>query len=231
MAWAAVTFAALGAGPPWLAALLAPTAALAGLQAARSWRRQRRRAAPAVAGGGAALLVGAAALGPVAAAVAALVVVVASLAPGPAGGAGRRSADPFLTAGIALAVGAGAGAPVLLLAEGLVPALVLLSFVHAHDASAYIVGTGASSAWEGPAAAVAAVAAVTLAVAAVFVPPFRGATPWALGGLAAVLAPLGPVAGSALLGDRRARAPALRRIDSLLVLGPGWALAAALVLE
>ena len=46
----------------------------------------------------------------------------------------------------------------------------------------------------------------------------------------AVLAPFGPVAGSALLGDRTAHAPALRRLDSLLILGPIWAWSAAALL-
>ena len=44
--------------------------------------------------------------------------------------------------------------------------------------------------------------------------------------LAAVLAPLGPAAASLLLGDRRAPANALRRIDSLILLGPIWAIVA-----
>jgi hypothetical protein len=65
----------------------------------------------------------------------------------------------------------------------------------------------------------------------VFVPPFSGASPWLLGLLAAALAPFGPLVGTLLLGEREARAPALRRLDSLLVLGPVWAAAALVLLK
>jgi hypothetical protein len=58
------------------------------------------------------------------------------------------------------------------------------------------------------------------------VPKFPPTAPFVLGGLAAVLAPLGPPAATRLLGDRDAKAPALRRLDSLLVVGPVWACAA-----
>jgi len=109
-------------------------------------------------------------------------------------------------------------------------ALYLLACAALYDAGAYLVGTGASSAWEGPAAGVAALVPLTLLAALAFVPPFEGASPLLLGALAAVLAPFGPVAGSALLGDRTAYAPALRRLDSLLVLGPIWAWCAAALL-
>jgi hypothetical protein len=46
-----------------------------------------------------------------------------------------------------------------------------------------------------------------------------------------VLAPFGPLAASVILGDRDARAPALRRLDSLLLLGPVWAWLAAVLLK
>jgi hypothetical protein len=228
LAWFLVTLVALVAGRWPLSLLFAPCAGLAAMQAARSWRHRPRPAVP-VATGGAVLLVVSAAAGPVAVAVVA--VVVAALVLAGSFVAGERRADPVLTLVIAGAVGMAAASPVLLLRTGLVPVFVLLTYVAVHDASAYVVGTGATSAWEGPAAGAASIAAVTLAVAAVLVPPFRGPTPWLLGGLAIVLAPLGPYAGSALLGDRRARVPALRRLDSLLVIAPVWSLVAALILE
>ncbi|MBV8305171.1 MAG: hypothetical protein JOZ04_13240, partial [Acidimicrobiia bacterium] len=65
----------------------------------------------------------------------------------------------------------------------------------------------------------------------VLVPALGGAGPFLLGLLAAVLAPLGPLAGSVLLGDRSAKAPALRRLDSLLLLAPVWAWLAAVLLR
>ena len=128
-----------------------------------------------------------------------------------------------LTYLIALPIGLASASPVLLRGIGLAAPFVLLAMAALYDAGAYLVGTGAASAWEGPAAGVAALVPVTIVVAVVLVPPFRGASPLLLGLVAAGLAPLGPLAGSILLGDRDARAPALRRIDSLLLLGPVWA--------
>ena len=228
LVWFAVTLVALAAGRWAFALVLAPCAGLGAVQAARSWRRRPRPAVP-VTGAGAALLVVAAALGPVAVGVVAVLVTAVVVAG--AVMAGERRADPALTLVIAGSIGMAAASPVLLLHTGSVPVFVLMTLVAVHDASAYVVGTGATSAWEGPAAGAASIGAVTLAVAAVLVPPFRGATPWVLGGLALVLAPLGPYAGSALLGDRRARVPALRRLDSLLVLAPVWCLVAVAILE
>ncbi|MDP9403563.1 MAG: phosphatidate cytidylyltransferase [Actinomycetota bacterium] len=235
LAWAATTVVAAAVGPVVLALVLTPVAALAAAQAARSWRRRRRPAAWPVSAGGAGLIVIASAFGLVGVIGAVLVIVdllvlaealLLSAAKRP-----RRRADPLLTALIAAGFGLAGAAPVLLRSEGLVPAFVLLSFVHVYDASAYIVGSGAAAAWEGSVAGVASIAAVTLAVAAVLSPPFRGASPWLFGLLAAALTPMGPLAASELLGDRGARVPALRRLDSLLVVGPVWALAAAVALD
>ena len=129
---------------------------------------------------------------------------------------------------------AGAAAVLLREATGLVPVLVLLAYAMVYDAGTYVVGSGAASAWEGPAAGIAATGTVTLAVAALAAPPFTGASPWLLGLLAAVLVPVGPVIGFALCGsggDTNPRLPALRRLDSLLVLGPVWSAVAARLLE
>ena len=79
-------------------------------------------------------------------------------------------------------------------------------------------------------AGVASVVCVSLFVA-VLVPSLSGASPFLLGLLAGALAPLGPLAASAILGDRSADAPALRRLDSLLLLGPIWALSAAALIK
>ena len=79
-------------------------------------------------------------------------------------------------------------------------------------------------------ASIAAIFCVTLFVA-VLVPSFGGPGPFVLGLVAAVLAPLGPLVASIILGDRDARAPALRRIDSLLLLAPVWAWVAAALLH
>jgi hypothetical protein len=234
--WAVVTGVAAVAGPGWLAGWLALAAATAAAQVARSWRSAPVRPYPPIAVGAAALVALSAALGPLTVAAAVVVAVAAAFGREPALAVFGRyrpgshtSAARTLAAG--LPIGAATAAVVLARRQGLPEALTLLALAAVYDAGAYVVGAGAAGAWEGPAAGVAAVGAVTLAVAAVLVPPFRGASPWALGAAAAALAPLGPCAATLLLGDRRVRAPALRRLDSLLLLGPVWAALAALLVR
>jgi hypothetical protein len=70
---------------------------------------------------------------------------------------------------------------------------------------------------------------VTIFSAVVLVPPLAGGGPFLLGLLAAALAPLGPLVGTALVGTPQADVPGLRRLDSLIVLGPVWATAAAAI--
>ena len=229
MLWAIITVAAAVAGPPWLAGWLAVHAGLAAAQVARRRSRRPRQPIMAMGGLGAVAVTLAAPAGATAVVVTAGAVMVAALAL--ALWKQGRTADLFRASVLASALGGVAAASVLLRATGLAPVLVLLAYAMAYDASTYVVGSGAASPWEGPAAGMAATGTVTLTVAAVLVPPFRGATPWLLGALAAVLAPLGPVVASALLGDPTARAPALRRLDSLLLLAPVWALAAWLLLD
>jgi hypothetical protein len=233
LAWAVVSTGAVVLGPGWAASVFAFSALPAARQAARSWRRSGSRPVRQVAVPGAAALPLAAVAGPLAFGVAAAAVGLAAvLAPrlSPLRVAPSATANSALTAAIPLLVGAAAAAPVIVRARlGPAVAVVLVVFAHVHDASAFIVGSAASKAWEGPVAGMASIGAVTLAVAAVLVPPFRGPSPWLLGGLAALLAPVGPLVATFLLGNRRAPAPALRRLDSLLVLGPVWAVAAVVV--
>jgi hypothetical protein len=231
--WATVTVVSAAMGRVWLAAWLASVALVAAGQVARSWRRRPVRPTAAIVVVGAAALPVAAAFGTAALAIAAGVVIAGALVAPLVLSVGRTPVrdNPALTVAFALGLGMAAASPVIARERGLVPALVLLTFVGVYDASAYVVGAGASNVWEGPVAGAAFIAAVTLLVAAVFVPPFTGASPWILGAVAAVLAPFGPVIGSLLLGERAAAAQAVRRLDSLLVAGPVWAAASLVLLK
>jgi hypothetical protein len=231
LAWATVTFGFTVAGPAYLAGWLAVAAFIAGAQTCLVWRKRGERpvalAAAAIAAGlpVAASFDAGAMVGVVAAGV--LVTFVSRLrAPTRA-----PSRDVALTLAIGVAVGFAAAGPVLVRHTGISAALLLLAMICAYDAGAYLVGTGASSAWEGPAAGVAALIPITIFAEVVLVPPVAATQPLVLGLLAAVLAPCGPVAASALLGDRSAHAPALRRLDSLLLLGPLWAWCAVIFLQ
>jgi hypothetical protein len=59
-------------------------------------------------------------------------------------------------------------------------------------------------------------------MAVVHLPPFGEQDIVAFGILAAVLCPLGQLFGSVILPRADAPASALRRLDSLLLLGPAW---------
>jgi hypothetical protein len=219
--WAVPTVAAVVAGPVVLAVWMAAHAGLAGLQAARSWPKSKAPN-PVAVGIGAVLVPLGCAFG--------LPGAVVGLAVGGAVAAGLSQGQAVGRAvTIALALGAAAGSLVVARTVGVVPGLFLLGLVCAYDTGSYLVGTGAGSAWEGPAAGIAAMGPVTLLGATLAVPPFSESGPWIAGGLAALLAPVGPYAGSALLGSKKTRVPAVRRLDALLVLGPVWAVAAAVL--
>lgn len=230
--WAAVTVGAVAAGQGWLAVWLGLMAFVAASQTASVWRSRGERPMPLVAAGTAAAVCGAAAFGfrsvtavIVLAMVLSLVTRLVVQSPAPA-------RDVALTLALGVPLGLAAGSLVLLRSVDVQVPMLLLAYAAVYDAGAYLVGTGASSAWEGPAAGVAALIPLTLLASLVMVPPFKGVAPLLLGLLGAVCAPLGPLAGSALLGDRTgARAPALRRLDSLLVMGPLWAWCAAAFLQ
>jgi len=230
LAWAVVTLGLTVAGPAYLAGWLAVAAFIAGAQTCLVWRKRGERPVPLAAATIAAGLPIAASfdIGMITAVVVAgaLVTFVSRLRT-PTMAPLR---DIALTLTIAVPIGLAAAAPVLVRHTGIAATLLLLAMICAYDAGAYLVGTGASSAWEGPAAGVAALIPLTIFAEVVFIPPFTGAQPLFLGLLAAVLAPAGPVAASALLGDRNGHAPALRRLDSLLLLGPLWAWCAVIFL-
>jgi len=231
LAWAAVTVGATVAGPTWLAAWMAVAAFMAGAQTCLVWRKRRERpvtlAAAGVAGGlpvAASFDTGAM----TAVVVAGVVVTLVGRLRAPSTAPSR---DVALTLAIGVPIGLAAAAPVLVRHTGIAAALLLLAMVCLYDAGAYLVGTGASSAWEGPAAGIAALIPLTIFAEVVLIPPFSGAEPLVLGLLAGALVPFGPVAASMLLGDRAGHAPALRRLDSLLLLGPLWAWCAAIFLQ
>jgi hypothetical protein len=117
--------------------------------------------------------------------------------------------------------GLAAAAPVLVAGLGRTEALVLVALVATYDAGAFLAGAGATGRWEGPLTGAACTVPVTLAVAALFPDRFPGAAPWVLGAVAAVSAPVGPVVARVLAPG--GRAPALGRLDSLIVTGPVWA--------
>jgi hypothetical protein len=107
--------------------------------------------------------------------------------------------------------------------------VILLAIAMGFDLGDYLIGSGAGSLIEGPMAGGLVVVLVVAVAAIIKAPPFDGSLVWAFGVAALVLCPLGQVAASWLLPDATTRAGALRRLDSLLVLAPAWAIAAGIV--
>ncbi|HET6792882.1 MAG TPA: hypothetical protein VFH45_00485 [Acidimicrobiales bacterium] len=230
-----VTAGAVAGGPWALAAWLSLCVALAGVEVARSWRPRGVRPAPGltVLGPVAATLASAGGWLPFAVTMAAVVALAAlprrrallrglSTVPGPA-----EEATPAVTAAVnvaaPLALGLAAASVVLTREVSVTAVAILLTLVWCHDAGRYIVGWGAPAPWEGMAAGVATIGAAALALAVVQPSPFGASAPWLAGVVAAVAVTPGPWAAGLLVGEPSARVPALRRLDSLLLVAPLWA--------
>ena len=233
VAWAVASTAAVLVGPVATSLVFAAVALAAAGQACRSWRRGDAASRPyrpvAVLGATVCALAGSA--GPLAVVAAAVFAAVAGFTASLLRW-GRRDWDARTTVAIAVLVGVGAASPAIIRDQlGVVAALAFLGLVHAVDASTFIVGSGASNRWEGPVAGAASAGAVGLAIAAVLVPPFRGASPWLLAAAVALLVPAGTMAATALLGRDEAPVPGLRRLDAFVVVGPVWALLGRVLLD
>ena len=232
IAWVALQVLALLGGRWSLAVLFGLVGSVAGLHAARAWRRSRVKADRAVAGLlpllvplGAAVDTGSAGglvvAGVVASVGAALLV--------------RRRHDLLTVAGTTVRcwLGPAVAATSVVLVYDVAPeaAASLLLLLAGYDVAAYLWGAGSGTGpLVGRVVGILTVGVLTFALSTVelvlSLPPFQqGEAVWVFGGLAACLAPLGQLAASAVLPAAAAPAPALRRLDSLLLAGPAWAFA------
>jgi hypothetical protein len=227
--WFLLALVGVFLGPVTAALVYGAAAGWAARQVVRAWGSIAWQADVA-AGLGAVPVV--AALGGTRALIAALAVavvgaVVAACAPGGerlSGRGGRAAALGILLLSIVPA--AGAASMVLVRGDSRAAAVVLLLLVSAYEMGDFVVGSGASNPVEGPLAGITTALLVGVPLVLLLVNPFDDAGA-ALLGFAAAACPLGQLAASALLPDAGASAPALRRIDTLLVLGPLWAAASA----
>lgn len=226
--WAASVALALAFRPlrPYgLATLYAVVAGVAAMQVVDAWHAVRSGSDRWVAALGASTLPMLATLGARPLGAGLLVLVGAALA------AAALRQDRQLTllsaAGhtvLAAGLCGGASAAMVLLADYEIGAVIILVvFLMVYDASDYLVGSGAANGFEGPIAGGLMIAAVAAVVAVTGVPPFRGADVWTFALLAALACPAGQLLASAVLPDASVRAPALRRLDSLLIVAPAWA--------
>jgi hypothetical protein len=230
--WFLVAVVALAVGPLPTAIVYGGAAALAARQAARAWRRTRLRpnevVAAAMAGGatvGACLGAGGSGVAIVVGVIAALVV-----ATGDTKSPHHVLADAGWTVQCALFPGVAALSMVLLARLDQGSAIALLLLVSAYETGDYIVGSGASNPYEGPAAGLSAIVVITFIVSTLPISTLSFGEAWLFGGMVGILAPLGQLFASALLPDAASPASALRRIDSLLLAGPAFCIGVGIVL-
>jgi hypothetical protein len=122
-------------------------------------------------------------------------------------------------------------AVVLARSQGSNEAVAFIAAMLGYDLAAFIFGTGrgALGGVGGVVAGLFTVAVVGVFTAAAIDPPFSGDRPWIVFGLVGLLAPAGVALLSLIVSG--ARLPALRRLDSLVLSGPAWVIAVALVLR
>lgn len=240
LVWTVAVVGAAVAAPALLAVVVIPVAVVAtasGLRAAAAGRRRSRSGRTASVAVPVVLAVVApmAALAGPAVGVAVLVLVglvAAGAAAVPAMGSSVRPVRASVrSAGAAVMPAVAATSLVIARHQGATLVLALLAAVAAYDAGAFVMGHGRSP-LGGPvgiASGIAGVAVVAVFVAAVMDPPFSGSRPWVVMGLVALLAPAGVWLAGALTGP--GRLPAVRRLDSLILTAPVWALAVAVQLH
>lgn len=197
----------------------------AGSHSLRTWRARGAPVDPRVALLGVAVVIVGAAVHPRAMGVALLVVTAAIV-----GLAARAGADDVkdavaraslaLQCTVPLAVAGGCFVLLFELEPWAAIALVLLA--SAYETGDYLIGSGATNNVEGPVAGGVAVLVVALAVAALGFPPFGLGEAVAFGVIVGPLAFAGQMLASVVLPHARAFAPALRRVDSLLLVAPLW---------
>ncbi len=221
---------AVAASPFTAAACYAIAAGFAARQIVRAWKCVSWQAD--VAAGLAAAIVLASALGTIAAAAVAVLAVVGIVGLAVAHPEGGRipgaqgRVATILIMMMALVPALGGVTLTLTRAQDVTAAVTLLVLVSAYEAADYIIGSGASNFIEGPLAGITTALVLGLPLSLVLIPPFDDAG-WQLLVFVALTLPLGQIMASVLLPRAGANAPALRRVDTLLLLAPIWAAAAS----
>lgn len=219
--WFVVLVGSLLGGALTFAIPYAAAAALGAAQAARAWRREGFRPHVPVAMAVAAGLPVLTALSTRGAGAAILIGVAASVLV--AGGSVRTILrDAGCTIRCWLPVGLAAASAVAIARIDLGAAVALVVLISAYDCGDYIVGADARWPIIGTLAGMAAVAVLSFSLYVIAIPPFGGADVFVFGAALALFAPLGQIAASLSLPDGRVLASGVRRLDTLLLVGPVW---------
>jgi hypothetical protein len=217
-----------GTDLPVLALVYGTAAGFGGWQAAREWRKRTDGGpvqwASAAIGAGIGLAAG---LSAGAVGLAVLGSIGLAMAAGLTDERSRKAypANVGLTLQCGVFVGIAAAAPALTWRVEPGAAIALILLVSAYEVGDYVVGSGSLNAFEGPVAGIAAVIAVMMPMYAVQLPPINPDTALTYALIIAIGCPIGQLVGSAVLPWSDAAAPAVRRLDSLMVAGPAWLIA------
>jgi hypothetical protein len=229
--WFVLALGALVVGPGPTAMVNGATAALAAAQTARAWSTKGPRPSDVMAAAGAGLVVGGAALGSGGAGLGLLgCVALAFLGASGDGSPNPRIADIGWTLQCALAPGLAGMSMVLLARLDQGSAIGLLLLVSAYETGDYLIGSGSANPFEGPGSGAAAIVVITFILSTLPISALSFGQAWVLGGLVALLAPVGQLLASALLPSADTSASGLRRLDSLLLAAPVWAWGVGIVI-
>ncbi len=229
VAWAAAATAAALRSWPALLALAGAVAVVAGLQTGHAWAKHTtsdRRMVAVLAG----IVAAGAAAGTLGLGIAVCLSVIASLGFAAFGVTHRvRSANERRDAVLRLAevtirssvpAGIAAGSLAALADVDSGAALTLIVLISAYEAGDFLIGTGSANAVEGPVAGIVSLAVVAFGFFLFYPGPLGGEAFPLFAALAALCAPVGQIAASAILPRGDAWAPALRRLDSYLLAAP-----------
>jgi hypothetical protein len=225
--WFIGSIAALALGTVATALWFGVAFAAAGSHTLRTWRARGAPVDPRVALVSVAVTVLAAAVHPRLMGVAVLLLAAGTVALAARGldeQEGMRDAIGRASLGLqsALPAAVAGGCFVLLADLEIWAAVSLVLLASAYETGDFLIGSGSVSAFEGPLAGSVAVLVVTLVVAALGFPPFDVGEAFGFGLLVAPGAFAGQMLASVMLPHARALAPALRRVDSLLLTAPLW---------
>ena len=225
--WFLGAIAAFASRPVGPVAYFTVAFAAAASHALRTWRARGARVDPRTSLVGTALVVAAAGFGTAPMGIAVMVLAAGAVAISVAGlGESDTPVQAFAETGFILQTAlpsAVAGGCLVLLADiEIWAAISLVVLCSAYETGDYLVGSGAANAVEGPLAGGVAVLVSSAAVAALGFLPFTLGESMLLGVATFPAAVLGQLLGSVMLPHSRAYAPALRRIDSYLLVAPIW---------
>jgi hypothetical protein len=222
-AWFVVILASAVTGAIGVSVVYGLAAGLAALQTVKAWDRAGRPPNRMVAGLAAAGLPVSAAMFDRGLGLAVLVATVATVVLSPGLGPSKL-AGGATTVRCWLFVGLAAASPVVIYTLDVSAYVALVLLVSAFEAGDFLFGAGSRTPIVGTLVGMVAVGVISFSISVTPLFVFDGADVFVFAVVTALLAPVGQILASFILPDGRALASGVRRLDSLLLVGPAWVL-------